>query len=41
MPRTKRSVPEMKCHVSGQARVFLDGRYFYLGPYGSAEAQAR
>lgn len=41
MPRTKRSVPEMKYHVSGQARIFLDGRYFYLGPYGSTEAQAR
>ncbi|TWU08392.1 tyrosine-type recombinase/integrase [Stieleria varia] len=41
MSRRKRSVPEMKYHVSGQARVFLDGRYFYLGPHGSAEAQAR
>ncbi|MCS7469550.1 site-specific integrase [Stieleria sp. ICT_E10.1] len=41
MPRTKRSVPEMKYHISGQSRVFLDGRYFYLGAHGSAEAQAR
>jgi integrase len=41
MPRKKRALPEMKYHVSGQARVFLDGSYFYLGPHGSAEAQAR
>ena len=30
--------PSGKYRVSGQARIFVDGRYFNLGPYGSAEA---
>ena len=41
MPRPRKVVPEMKCHISGQARVYFDGQYDYLGPHGTAEAQAR
>lgn len=32
--------PKMGRHSSGQARVTLDGRVYYLGAYGSATAQA-
>jgi hypothetical protein len=41
MPRPRKVVPEMKCHISGQARVYLDGQYYYLGPHGTAEARAQ
>ena len=41
MPRHRRSAPVVKYHVSGQARIYLDGAYRYLGPYGSAEAQVK
>ncbi len=39
MPRTKR-VPTYTLHKpSGQARVILDGKHRYLGPYGSEESR--
>lgn len=41
MPRQRKLVPEYAYHVSGQARVYLDGRYFYLGEHGSPESLAR
>lgn len=41
MPRKKSSKPNYVYHVSGQARVYLDGRYFYLGEYDSPESHAR
>ncbi len=41
MARPRNSMPEMRYHVSGQARVFLDGKYWYLGPHGSVKAQTR
>jgi integrase len=41
MPRPRNSMPEMKSHIRGQARVYLDGKYYYLGEYGTPEAQAR
>ena len=37
MPRPKKLVPEKTYHVSGQDRVYLDGRYYYLGPSGTPE----
>ena len=41
MARPKKDFPERKAHVSGQDRVYLEGRYHYLGPSDSAEAIAR
>lgn len=41
MPRRPRSIPEMRYHVSGQSRVYLDGKYYYLGEHGTPESQAR
>ncbi|MEP1644128.1 tyrosine-type recombinase/integrase [Rhodopirellula bahusiensis] len=41
MPRQKAKLPKYHYHVSGQARVYLDGRYFYLGTYDSPESHAR
>ncbi|WP_037201815.1 tyrosine-type recombinase/integrase [Rhodopirellula baltica] len=41
MPRPKAKLPNYLYHVSGQARVYLDGRYFYLGPHDSPESHAR
>lgn len=41
MPRPKSSLPKYLYHISGQARVYLDGRYFYLGAHGSPESHAR
>ncbi|MCR9209577.1 MAG: site-specific integrase [bacterium] len=41
MPRPKATLPKYLYHVSGQARVYLDGRYFYLGIHGSPESHAR
>lgn len=34
-------IPKMGRHSSGQARVTLNGKVHYLGPYGSPEAHAR
>ena len=31
--------PKLGRHASGQARVVIDGKHFYLGEYGSQEAQ--
>ena len=41
MPRPKKLVPEYHYHVSGQARVYLDGRHYYLGEHNSPESRAR
>ena len=41
MARPRKILPEKRSHISGQDRVDLDGRYFYLGPCGSIEAQTR
>ena len=41
MPRPKNAVPNKLAHLSGQDRVFLDGKYYYLGLSGSEEAQAK
>lgn len=41
MPRPKSNQPAYRFHVSGQARVELDGRTFYLGQHGSPESYAR
>lgn len=35
------ALPEMKRHPKGHARVRLAGTEYWLGPWGSAEAQAR
>jgi hypothetical protein len=41
MPR-KLLVPSYKLHKpSGQARVILDGKHFYLGPFGSEESREK
>ena len=39
--RKRQSHPKMGRHSSGQARVKLNGRVFYLGAFGSVEAQRR
>ncbi len=41
MPRPRSVQPAYQFHISGQARVTLDGRDFYLGPHGSEESYAR
>ncbi|WDQ16392.1 hypothetical protein [Rhodopirellula sp. P2] len=41
MSRQKAKLPNSLYHVSGQARVDLDGRYFYLGTQDSPESHAR
>ena len=41
MPRPKNAVPNKLAHLSGQDRVFLDGKYYYLGVSGSEEAQVK
>ena len=42
MPRKPRKLPQPNHHKhSGQARVKLDGRYHYLGPWQSDEAERR
>lgn len=41
MPRPKSAQPAYRYHVSGQARVELDGATYYLGPHGSKESWAR
>lgn len=41
MPRRK-SIPSYRLHKpSGQARVIVDGRHVYLGPYGSEESRRK
>jgi integrase len=40
MPRSQK-IPTYRLHrPSGQARVIIDGRHVYLGPYGSEESKA-
>ena len=41
MPRPKNSVPQKRAHISGQDRVYLHGKHYYLGPSGSEEAHTR
>lgn len=41
MPRKKQSAPSYRYHISGQARVTLDGKDFYLGEYDSPESHAK
>jgi len=41
MPRQKSPQPAYRYHVSGQARVDLDGKTYYLGPHGGKESWAR
>ena len=41
MPRKKSHAPAYRYHISGQARVDLDGRTYYLGPYDTPESHAR
>ena len=41
MPRKKSLQPGYRFHVSGQARVELDGRTYYLGKHGSPESWAK
>ena len=41
MPKPKSMEPNRCYHVSGQDRVWLDGRWFYLGPSDSPKAIAR
>ena len=39
--RPKRSLPQVRRHPSGQARVRFGGKEFWLGRHGSPEAQQR
>ncbi len=41
MPRPRSKKPAYQHHVSGQARVQLDGKLYYLGEYDSPESRAR
>jgi integrase len=42
MPRNSGHVPAYRLHkLSCQARVILDGRHIYLGPYGSDESREK
>lgn len=41
MPRPKSAQPAYQFHVSGQARVTLCGKDFYLGDHGTPESYAR
>jgi integrase len=40
-PRPSRKIPKLGRHSSGQARVTLDGKVHYCGPWGTAAAHAR
>lgn len=37
----KRKQPQLYCHATGQGRIVVGGRSYYLGKYGSADTQAR
>ncbi len=41
MSRPQKTVPEYNYHLSGQARVYIQGKYYYLGPHNSPESQAK
>jgi hypothetical protein len=41
MPRPKSLQPFYRFHVSGQARVTLDGRDYFLGKHGTPESWAK
>src|SRR5687768_479679 len=42
MPRPQNTIPSLTHHKpSGKARVRIQGKDFYLGPWGSSEAQQK
>ncbi|MEM1228073.1 MAG: site-specific integrase [Planctomycetota bacterium] len=41
MPRSRSVKPTYAYHVSGQARVYLDGKYYYLGEHDSPASRAK
>jgi integrase len=41
MPRARSPQPAYQFHISGQARVILGGKDFYLGKHGTPESYAR
>ncbi len=41
MPRARKPQPAYQFHLSGQARVILGGKDFYLGKHGTPESYAR
>ena len=41
MSRPKTSAPALRCHISGQSVVTIDGKDFYLGKHNTAESLAR
>lgn len=41
MARPKKSLPEYKFHISGQGRVYIEGKYYYLGEYNTPESLAK
>jgi hypothetical protein len=42
MPRSSPSVPSYRFHKpSGRARVTLEGRDIWLGPYGTSESRQK
>jgi len=40
-PRRLRVPGYLRDKGTGQARVLIDGKHIFLGPYGSAESKAR
>lgn len=41
MGRPLKAVPEYKYHIGGQARVYIQGKYYYLGQHNSPESIAK
>lgn len=41
MARPQKALPEYKYHISGQGRVFIKGKYYYLGAYNTPESIAK
>jgi hypothetical protein len=41
MAPPRKSMPDYRYHISGQAVVTLDGKDFYLGPHDSAESRSK
>jgi hypothetical protein len=40
MARPRKLIPNYRCHATGQAVVYLNGKDHYLGPYGTAASKA-
>ncbi len=40
MARPRKLIPNYRRHTTGQAVVTIDGKDFYLGPYGTAASKA-